>query len=509
MKIIFRVDASLQIGCGHVYRCLTLADKLTEFGCQVEFISTEHPGNLNNFITEKGYQVHRLPNSNEKQECASWLGRDWQEDAQLTLHILSESELDWLIVDHYAIDSRWHEAVQRLEYKLMVIDDLADREYSCDRLLDQTFERSVQDYLPHLTSEAELFLGTEFGLLRDEFALASEQALILRKQHVKINSILLSLGGTDVDNITGKVIAMLEVTQLSDLTRFNVIVGPNNPNLSALETVVEQSRFQCKLHTSVTNMADLIMESDIAIGAAGSSAWERCVLSLPSLSITLADNQRTVAQRLAEQGVAISLGKPEELTPGSLDSAIAECEANYQNMVTKAGRLLDGMGASRVAISLFTTVGSRGEEIYLKRASWQDCERLFEWQQAPETRRFALVSAVPSWQEHCEWFSNKVIDHKSFLFIIRRKKTDVGMVRLDPMKENDFYQISIFTAPDCFRQGVAKSALELIRLAFKSITIFATVLPENFASKSLFKSMGYMQVDKSQWVQYPLEEANE
>jgi len=509
LKILFRVDASLIIGCGHVYRCLTLADKLTEFGCQVEFVSSEHPGNLNHIITAKGYQVHRLPIADVKQEDGSWLGRSWQDDAQLTLDILSQSEIDWLIVDHYKLNSRWHEAVKRAKYKLMVIDDLADRNYSCDRLLDQTFERSAQDYLPYVKPGTELLLGTEFGLLRDEFALAGAQALRRRQQHVKINSILLSLGGTDVDNITGKVIALLAATKLPDLTCLNVIVGPNNPNYSLLEIAAKQSRFQCKLYSSVTNMAALIVNSDIAIGAAGSSAWERCVLSQPSLSITLADNQRTIASKLDEQGVAISLGEPHELTSKGLDSAIAECEANYQTMVTKAGRLLDGMGASRVAISLFTTFDPQGDEVYLKRASWQDCECLFEWQQAPETRRYALVASTPSWQEHSEWFSNKVVDPNSFLFMIRRNQTDVGMVRLDPLEALNTYQISIYTAPGYYRQGVAKSALELVRLAFKSITIIATVLPENLASKSLFKSMGYVQLDESQWLQYPSEETNE
>lgn len=509
MKILFRVDASVNIGCGHVYRSLTLADKLTKIGCQVQFICSEHIGNLIDFIAEKGYRVHKLPVHHKCQDKDSWLGRDWSEDAQLTRDIVANTQIDWLIVDHYAVDSRWYSVVKSSDYQLMVIDDLADRKYDCDRLLDQTYGRVAEDYLPNLISNTELQLGTDFGLLRDEFVNARALAITRRRQCININTILLSLGGTDVENITEKTLYLLEATHLADTIALNVIVGPNNPNRASLELRVKSSRFKCKLHFSVTNMAELMVQSDLAIGAAGSSAWERCVLSLPSINITLADNQKTIAAKLDDIGVAISLGEPKVLTSTCLAKAIDDCQTNYQIMVKKSGNLVDGIGASRVAFSLFTTWNTLGDKLYLKRASLSDCECLFEWQQAPTTRRYALVAAIPSWQEHCEWFRTKVIDPDCYLFIIRRRNTDVGMVRLDPLEADNTYQISIITGPEYYRQGVAKSALELIRLAFKSITVNATVLSENVASKALFQSMGYVEVDKTHWVQYPSKDKNE
>lgn len=492
-----------------MYRCLTLADKLTAFGCEVEFISTEHLDNLNTLIALKGYKIHRLSISNTECGISEWLGRSWQDDAQLTCDILSKSTIDWLIVDHYELDFRWHNAVKIADFKLMVIDDLANREYSCDRLLDQTFERKVQDYRPYVETTTALLLGTDYGLLRDEFAGAGAQAINRRQQYVSINSILISLGGSDINNITGKLLKLLEMTKLPDSICLNVVVGPNNSNKSSLEQAIKESRFQCELYSSVTNMAELLVNADIAIGAAGSSAWERCVLSLPTLSITLADNQRTIADKLERRGVAISLGEQEALTTEVLDRAIAKCHAFYQQMVQKTEGIVDGIGASRVAISLFTVLDTKGNELYLKRVSWQDCERLFEWQQASSTRKYALTPTIPSWKEHCAWFKHKVAEPNSFLFMLRRHQTDVGMVRLDPLEEFNTYQVSILTGPDFYRQGVATSALRLIRHAFKSITIMATILPANLASLSLFKSMGYVQISKTQWLQYPIEETNE
>lgn len=509
LRVLFRVDASLLIGCGHVYRCLTLAAKLTEYGCQTLFVCTAHAGNLIDFIAAKGYQVHVLPMVNYTQTPDFKLGRSWQEDAQLTAQIISTLKIDWLIVDHYQLDGRWHKTLKSAAYRLMVIDDLANRFYDSDRLLDQTYGRIVQDYSPLISGHTKLLLGTDFSLLRDEFIAARVQALSRRIKHVRIQSILLSLGGTDNDNITERVIRLLAATSLADTTILHVVAGPNNPHLASLQLATQKSRFQCRLYTSVTDMAELMVSSDLAIGAAGCSAWERCVLYLPGLNITLADNQVSIAARLAENGAAISLGEPNTLTAACLSNAIGVCEANYLAMAQKAGELVDGIGASRVALSLFSVCDAKGLELYLKRVSWQDCARLFDWQQAAATRRYALNPSVPSWEEHCEWLRKMVMDPRSFLFMIRRQNNDVGMVRIDPMTESGWYQISIVTGSGYYRQGVAKAALELIRRIFRTITISATVLPENLASQSLFNSMGYVQVDNTQWLQYPSEATNE
>lgn len=512
MKVIIRTDASLTIGCGHVYRCLTLAEQLTRFGCEVEFIAGEVAGNLHQLITQKGYVLHSLPVIAEQQLSSPILGRTWQQDALLTKQILDQASADWLVVDHYSLDIHWHKAVAAesgKRYRLMVIDDLVDRAYDCDRLIDQTFERQASDYVIAAHLPAEQLLGTDFCLLRDEFSEYAEQAKNNRLQYQGVKTILLSLGGTDIDNITATVLRLLDTSILADGTRVNVIIGPNNPHAENLQKVIGEARLQCRLFVAVNDMARFISQADVAIGAAGSSAWERCALSLPALNITLADNQRTIAKRLDAQGVAISLGEPSLLTTAAIDAALARCDADYLQMANAASELVDGLGASRVALSLFSAEDALGHSIYLKRASHNDCQCLYDWQQSPATRRYALNSAVPTWQEHSAWFANKITQADSYLLMLRRNSIDVGMVRLDPLSESNHYLISIVTAPDCYRQGIAKSALLLIRQAFKLITIHATVLAGNHASQTLFAHSGYVQLSEEQWIQYPAKEANE
>lgn len=512
MKIVIRTDASLAIGCGHVYRCLTLADQLTRLGCEVEFIAGEVAGNLNELIKQKGYVLHALPVIATQQQVAHILGRTWQQDALLTEQILTQASADWLVVDHYCLESHWHNAVAAKagnSYQLMVIDDLSDRTYDCDRLLDQTFERQVSDYIVDANLPAERLLGTDFCLLRDEFSEYAEQAKMNRLQYQGFKTILLSLGGTDIDNITATVLRLLDASTLADSTQVNVIIGPNNPHADSLKKVVFEARLQCCLFVAVNDMARYMTQADVAIGAAGSSAWERCALSLPALNITLADNQRTIAKRLDAQGVAISLGEPASLTAESIAVALAKCDANYLQMSNAASQLVDGLGASRVALSLFSAQDALGNSIYLKRASHNDCQRLYEWQQSPETRRFALNNAIPTWLQHSAWFANKITQLDSYLFMLRRQSIDVGMVRLDPLSEPNHYLVSIITAPQCYRQSIAKAALTLIRQAFKSTTIHATVLNENLASQALFRSSGYVQLNEEQWIQYPAKDSYE
>ncbi|MCL1139669.1 UDP-2,4-diacetamido-2,4,6-trideoxy-beta-L-altropyranose hydrolase [Shewanella pneumatophori] len=512
MKIIIRTDASLMIGCGHVYRCLTLAAQLSKLGCEVEFITGEVAGNLNQFIAQKGYVLHTLPVVATQQLDAPILGRTWQQDALLTEQIMTQANADWLIVDHYSLDLNWHKAVAAKTgntYKLMVIDDLVDRAYACERLLDQTFERQASDYCSDTNLPAERLFGTEFCLLRDEFSEYAEQAKNNRLKYHRIKTILLSLGGTDIDNITERVLRLLDASALADSTQVNVIIGPNNPHADKLKKAICETRLQCQLFVAVTDMARFITQADVAIGAAGSSAWERCALSLPALNIILADNQRTIAKRLDEQGVAISLGDAQSLTTAAIEAALVKCDANYQQMANTSRQLVDGFGASRVALSLFSAQDLQDNSIYLKRASHSDCQCLYDWQLSPATRRYALNSTVPTWQEHCAWFANKIAQADSYLFMLRRNSSDIGMVRLDPLAEPNHYLISILTAPDCYRQGIAKAALLLIRQAFKLITIHATVLTDNYASQALFKGAGYEQLTEEQWIQYPAKETNE
>ena len=307
MNVVFRCDASILIGTGHVMRCLTLADELARQGAKCYFICREHEGNLIDLITKKGYKVYKLDaiplNNSNKGEAEStlfhseWLGTSQAEDAKQTIDIVSDIEPKWLIVDHYALNDYWEQKLRPHCGSILVIDDLADRKHDCDVLLDQTFGRNRQDYQGLVRDHCKVLCGTTYALLRPEFSKWRQYSLERRKNNT-LEHILVNLGGVDKDNLTSKMLDTLKQTPLSDSCKITVVMGSTSPWIEAVKKKAEQLPWPTEVKTGVSNMAELMANSDLAVGAAGSTSWERCCLGLPTIMLVIADNQKDIANNL-------------------------------------------------------------------------------------------------------------------------------------------------------------------------------------------------------------------
>ena len=315
MRIVFRADASIQIGTGHVMRCLTLADELTLQGHDCWFICREHPGHLGDLITSKGYGITLLPpppvqpprqTNSASDDYELWLGVPWQVDAEETLDTITTMKLDWLVVDHYALDAQWEDTLSSAVGKIMVIDDLANRPHQCTLLLDQTFGRSVEDYKHWVSDNCQLLCGSQYALLRPEFAELRPYSL-QRRSKPELRQLLITMGGVDKDNVTGRVLDALRESELPHDCRIVVILGATAPWLEVVKQQAEYLPWSTEVKVSVCNMAQLMADSDLAIGAAGATSWERCCLGLPGILITIAENQKTVALHLKKAGAAVCL----------------------------------------------------------------------------------------------------------------------------------------------------------------------------------------------------------
>lgn len=313
MRVVFRADASLDIGTGHVMRCLTLADALSVKGVECCFISRDLQGNLIEQTRQRGYTVHVLPGSEGKQAVsqepfhAAWLGVSWEVDAAESLPYLRELNPTWLVVDHYALDSRWEVATRECWQRLFVIDDLADRAHIADVLLDQNLGRNASDYESLLPTHAQRLVGPRYALLRPEFSELRPYSLERRKSG-ELRHILISLGGVDKDNATGAVLRTLRSCPLPDDCTITVIMGSHAPHLDDINALAAEMPWPTNVAINVNDMAKRMAEADLAIGAAGSTSWERCCLGLPSLMLVLADNQDEIARQLHRYGAAINVG---------------------------------------------------------------------------------------------------------------------------------------------------------------------------------------------------------
>lgn len=301
-------------------RCLTLAHALRHMGAECHFICREHSGHLIELINTQGFTVHRLPvfciknnrlSLKKKNQLfhAHWLGVPWQIDAmECRTHIETLSP-DWLVVDHYALDVCWENAACSASTRLLVIDDLADREHLADILLDQNLGREEKDYLNLVPKYCQNFIGPRFSLLRAEFSQWRDASLARRRQQPSLNRLLINLGGVDKDNVTGKVLKALKECDLPKCCEISVIMGATAPWLNEVKVQASTLPWPTEVVVNVSDMARRMSESDLAIGAAGSTSWERCCLGLPTLMLVLADNQRAIAEALDRAGAAVFLDK--------------------------------------------------------------------------------------------------------------------------------------------------------------------------------------------------------
>lgn len=364
---VFRVDASIDIGTGHVMRCLTLAEALALRGADSHFICREHTGHLIDHIRAKGFVTHVLP-KRDVRACDApadsfsmrsapvhfyWLGTTQEKDAEECASILSRIRPDWLVVDHYALNERWETSIKDYCSRLLVIDDLADRSHQCDLLVDQTLGRRKSHYSGLVPIQCDLLCGPRYALLRPEFAKWRPYSL-RRRASTDPRHILITMGGVDKHNMTGRVLEVLGENLPDKNYKATVVLGRSAPWLEQITAVSKNMSVPTEVRVGVNNMAQLMAESDLAIGAAGATAWERCCLGLPSFMFILARNQRLIARSLERAGAARVIDSM-CLETKDWFSRMYGNDGALSKMSLKSAIIVDGEGTNRVVERLLQT----------------------------------------------------------------------------------------------------------------------------------------------------------
>lgn len=324
MKVAIRADASVRLGSGHVTRCITLALALRNAGADVTFVSCTGEGDLHGLIADRGFAINALQHPTDVTEAQSALG---------------EIHPDLLIVDHYLLDAPWESIMRDVAGKIFVIDDLADRQHDCDLLLDQNlgFDKE-RSYASLVGDNTQILLGPRFALLRDQFRAPLARA---RVRGGEIRRVLVTMGGFDADDATSKVVSELSASNVGAEIRVALPESaPHAKEVSALCARLERVTFL----GAVAHMASEMEQADLAIGACGTSAWERAALGLPAIHITLAENQRPGARACASARIAVDLGDLSSLPAGAIKQAferLAQSPATVR-MMSEAARAITG-----------------------------------------------------------------------------------------------------------------------------------------------------------------------
>ncbi|WP_303674381.1 UDP-2,4-diacetamido-2,4,6-trideoxy-beta-L-altropyranose hydrolase [Vampirovibrio chlorellavorus] len=339
MKVLFRADASVATGTGHVVRCLTLAQRLAQAGMAITFACRHLPGDMNRWIAEQGFAL------------LTWEDNDPAASPPRLLQYLRQTRPDWVVVDHYQLDAAWEGSLRDGVGKILVIDDLADRPHHCDVLLDQNYFTRPQDrYQGLIPPTAQCLLGPRFALLRPEFSATRAELLASgRRQQAALKRIQVCFGGSDP---TGETLNVLEA--LSGLSLpgciVDVIVGASNPAREDIEARC-QNQPGWHFHCQTPHMARLMAEADLAIGAGGTTTWERLCLGLPAIVIAVADNQRQISQEVADAGAQLYLGTTGTISPEQIAQTVltfARNPALLKSYTDNGLRLVDGGGTHRI-----------------------------------------------------------------------------------------------------------------------------------------------------------------
>jgi UDP-2,4-diacetamido-2,4,6-trideoxy-beta-L-altropyranose hydrolase len=480
MKIMMRTDASVDVGHGHVMRCLTLATELRERLAEVRFVCRAQPGDLCEHIRAQGFEVTCLETGIDS----------WQKDASATRGAVEACGTcpDWLIVDHYQLDARWERELSPAVQAILVIDDLANRPHDCDLLLDQNyFPDPAQRYAALLPSYCDRFLGAEYVLLRHEFRDAAARPPARGEPRL-----LIFFGGSDP---TGQSLTALEAAlEFDSRVAMDVIVGRSNPQAAEIER-----RFgglsQLRLVRHTNDMASLMARATLCLGAGGIATFERLYLGLPSIVVSTADNQREPLEALARRGCIEYLGEAARVGRAQWVQALERWHAAPHPpanlaVASRTGRLLAALDTRLLPF----------DESHIAST--------FEFLRDAGLRAAFAMGGEPEWERHVAYWRDKLAAGEEQVFAIERGGVHVGNCGHKPVPFDGGLEGWIYLSPSIERRsGLGELAFRrLIRAAFRErrqSRLYLHVRRDNQVALKMYEKLGFHEapepVDRRVW----------
>jgi UDP-2,4-diacetamido-2,4,6-trideoxy-beta-L-altropyranose hydrolase len=474
--VVIRADASARMGTGHVMRCLALGQAWKRAGGRAVFaLATKEPA-IESRLSADGFDVRFI---------AADPGSD--EDAFLTCDLALSESANFVIADGYHFGSRYQALIKKGGRGLLFMDDYghADR-YFADIVLNQNIYASQDLYMAR-EPYTRLLLGSPYVLLRKEFwpwrGWRREIPLMARK-------VLITLGGSDPDNVTLKTVKALQHLEIDGL-EVVVVIGGSNTHCNDIKAELENCSVPILLVQNASNMPALMAWADVAVSSASTTSWELAFMGLPALVLILADNQIRVAEKLAKVGAAVNLGWYSSISEEAFLQELTSLLSNRSLRATMAGigqRLVDGLGSVRVISALLEEV------IHVREASEEDCGRIYRWANDPDARASSFSTDFIPWDEHVKWFEKMLHSPDCTLFVaLDSEGHPLGQVRFE-LKGNE---ATISTGIDSNFRGRGLGGLVVLRAVdeiFKKRPISrinAFIKPGNLRSIRTFEKAGF------------------
>ncbi len=421
-------DASPSIGGGHVMRCITLAGELHQQGWAIGFAATP-----------------------ETRQTVADILPDWLEHFPLSagdetnpasLRLFAPNGCNLLLIDNYKLDVKYEGKLRGWAESIAVIDDLANRSHDCDVIVDQTPDRSAADYTKLVPPTCSILCGNDYMLLRSEFARRRLSGLRTPEDRFPPRRIVVFMGLGDPDCLS--LLALKAITESQLNAEVRVFLGNSSPTVAGVLKYAAANS-AVKAYINAQNMSGHLDWADLAIGTAGTSSWERCCLALPTIALTITDrehdNQRATSEALSRHGGSLNLGEGTKTSTTALVDALRKLASDseyFKSMSISAANLCDGLGAPRVAMHLAPTKCRGGTPLSLRPLSSHDADRVYSWQSAPGVRSYFRDPRAPSPAQHAAWVAERLSSTSIVTEIILLDGEPARIVRLDPLKEEEF-----------------------------------------------------------------------
>ena len=484
MQASFRVDASIDIGFGHVMRCLALADGLTERGVHCTFICRDMPGHLGKIIQARGFELKLLPLSDyiapeRPDDYAAWLQVSEITDAEQVIGVLP-IPCDYLVVDHYGLGIDWELMLRSKTKCLVAIDDL-NREHAVEYLIDQTRAKSVVDY-PCIESNngaCQPLIGSEYALMSPAFYQRREllvDANWQRQYSGDQHRLLISMGGVDQPNVTATALNVIVKQPPNWLKAIDIVLPETAPHVDAVAKIVAEhsSVIDVKLHSRVDDMTTLLASCTMAIGAPGVSTWERAALGIPAVLVVLAANQQAIASSMARDETALLVNK-EDIDIAILP-ALAKLQSTYSSFVARSAGVTDGLGARRVAQRL---TAEAGPNVYVQVARASHLNEIF-----------ALCSSVTDGQVEKQAIEHILLARDSYVYLLKDQRSLKGFIQLKHCDKHE-YELKLLVQECSDAATIGFAAIKLVAELHREIALRIDFADTGNVNTNVFASVGF------------------
>lgn len=483
--LVIRADASVPIATGHVMRCLALAQAWQDAGGNVVFAMAESTAAIDTRLCSEGMEIVRLdapPNSIE--------------DAKQVSSLALDRHAEWVVVDGYRFDSDYQRNLKNAGLKLLFVDDLGQcQRYFADLVLDQNVHANDGMYA-NRESYTRLLLGPRYAMLRREFRGWRQWR---RETRPIGRNLLITMGGSDPDNLTRRLIDTLPKISVRDL-EITVVAGGSNPQLSELQRAVTNSSVPIHLVGNASDMPELMAQSDIAIICGGGTLWELLYMGCATLSYFRTPPQGQIIAKLDAMGAVRSMGSVEDFDSNSLARAVEEiiaCQECRAKMAHLGRNLVDGEGIARV----LDFVLSGGMSLDLGMIPVEPDQRQDFLKMAEKHFRELNPTFTPAQDWQSSYFENIMNNPRRSLRWIVSGGQRVGFVlfgveehRFLPRLTGAIYEV--YVVPEQRRKGIARAcAKQVIDELWRSSPskIQLEVIQGNAGAAELWRSLGFQK----------------